>query len=149
MQDYTIYTDGCYSRNNDEGAFAFVILDSEEREVKRNAYKISHETNNRAELKAIIAAFHQLPAKDCSVLVVSDSQYALNTIAGKWSRNANEDLFPISDRIIREKNLNVTYKWVKGHSGVEYNELCDQLCTQVLGYDPRNEYLSKVKNKHS
>ena len=35
MQDYTIYTDGCYSRNNDEGAFAFVILDSEEREVKQ------------------------------------------------------------------------------------------------------------------
>lgn len=142
-QDYTVYTDGCYSRKHDEGAFAYVILDAEDREIKRNAYKISHETNNRAELKAIIAALYHLPAKDCSVLVVSDSQYALNTIAGKWARNANEDLFPVSDRIIKEKSLDVQYKLVKGHSGVEYNELCDKLCTEVLGYDPRDEYCHK------
>lgn len=146
--DYTVYTDGCYSRKHDEGAFAYVILGSDGNEVRRGSYKISGETNNRAELKAIIAALHFLPSRDCRVLVVSDSKYAMNTIAGKWARNANQDLFPISDRIISEKALEVEYRWVKGHSGVEYNELCDRLCVDVLGYDPREEYFAAVERRN-
>lgn len=145
--DYTIYTDGCYSRKHDEGAFAYVILDKDGNELKRRAYKISGETNNRAELKAIIAALYNVPSTECSVEVFSDSKYALYTICGSWSRNCNTDLFPIADKIIRDKCLKVAYKWVKGHSGVEYNEICDKMCADVLGYDPRGEYSAFKKNK--
>ena len=54
---YIIYTDGAYSQMNDEGAYAFVILTELNNEVKRFAKKITHETNNRAELKAVINAY--------------------------------------------------------------------------------------------
>lgn len=58
--NYTIFTDGAYSQKNDEGAFAFVIV-KDNVEIMRKAYKISKESNNRAELKAIIDAVHKLP----------------------------------------------------------------------------------------
>lgn len=147
---YTIYTDGAYSRLHDEGAFAFVIVDEQEREVMRMGHKVEKETNNRAELKAIIAAVYKLPDDATDVRVISDSMYALNTLQGKWARNANEDLFAIWDRTLNDKpsTLKLEFLWVKGHSGDYYNELCDRLCNQILGYDANEEFQKYKKNKH-
>jgi len=121
---YTIYTDGAYSRQHDEGAFAYVILNYENTEIMRKAYKISKESNNRAELKAIIAAVHKLPQDATRVQIISDSMYALNTLKGNWSRNANLDLFEAWDKVLAKREcLDIEFLWVKGHSGDFYNEL--------------------------
>lgn len=145
--EYIIHTDGAYSRIHDEGAFAYVICDANDEEIKRNAWKISQETNNRAELKAIIAAIHHLPQGAKRIRVESDSQYALNTLFGGWARNKNLDLFEVADRIIRERGLEIEFQWVKGHSGDKYNEICDQLCNDVLGYDANAEFEKYRKRK--
>ena len=145
--DYIIHTDGGYSRKYNVGAFAFVICDRSDMEIKRGAWKIENETNNRAELKAIIAALNHVPSKNCSVLVISDSQYALMTLSGKWSRNSNTDLFPIHDRIVNENGLDVDYKWVKGHSGDTFNEICDELCNQAVGFNLNEEYVKYKRQK--
>ena len=146
--NYTIYTDGAYSRQHDEGAFAYVILNCENAEIERNAYKITKETNNRAELKAIIAAFNRLPDDADEVYIDSDSQYALNTLSGQWQQKSNEDLFKVWRKVRAEhKNIkHITYNWVKGHNGNVYNEICDQLCNDVLGYDANAEF-EKYKKK--
>lgn len=136
---YIIYTDGAYSQMNDEGAYAFVILTELNNEVKRFAKKITHETNNRAELKAIINAILQLPQDATDIVVNSDSQYALNTLSGKWKRKLNKDLFDIWDDVIKERGLTIEYKWVRGHNGNEYNELCDKLCNEAIGYNANAE----------
>lgn len=136
---YIVYTDGAYSQMNDEGAYAFVILTELNNEVKRFAEKITHETNNRAELKAIINAILQLPQDAKKVVVYSDSQYALNTLSGKWKRKLNKDLFLIWDDVTKERGLDIEYNWVKGHNGNEYNELCDKLCNDAIGYDANAE----------
>lgn len=138
--NYTIFTDGAYSQNNDEGAFAFVIV-KDNVEIMRKAYKISKESNNRAELKAIIAAVHKLPQDATRVQIISDSMYALNTLKGNWSRNANLDLFEAWDKVLaKRESLDIEFLWVKGHSGDFYNELCDSLCTSVMGYDANKEF---------
>lgn len=146
--NYTIYTDGAYSRQHDEGAFAYVILNGENTVVERKAYKITKETNNRAELKAIIAAFNRLPDDADEVDIYSDSQYALNTLSGQWQQKSNEDLFKVWRKVRAEhKNIkHITYNWVKGHNGNVYNEICDQLCNDVLGYDANAEF-EKYKKK--
>lgn len=146
---YIIYTDGAYSQMNDEGAYAFVILTEQNNEVKRFAKKINHETNNRAELKAIINAILQLPQDATNVIVNSDSQYALNTLSGKWKRKLNKDLFDLWDDVIEENCLNIEYKWVKGHNGNKYNELCDKLCNEAIGYDANEETNIYRKSKKS
>lgn len=143
--DYTIYTDGAYSRQNDEGAYAYVMLDKEGKEIKTGAWKIHYETNQRAELKAIIKAISHLPEDAMTVRVISDSLYALNTLAGFWRRRANTDLFDKFEEVLADKKdgFRVFYEWVKGHSGNHYNEMCDRLCTEILGYDCIYEYKDK------
>lgn len=147
--DYIIHADGAYSRKRDEGAFAFVICNGYDEQVIKKAYKIKHETNNRAELKAIIAALYQLPQDAKKVLVESDSQYALMTLFGSWARKKNEDLFDVYENIISERRFVIEWSWVKGHSGDTFNEMCDEMCNQALGYDANEEYAKykRIKEK--
>lgn len=139
--EYTIYTDGAYSQIHEEGAFAFVILNYANTEITRKAYKITNETNNRAELKAIIAAVYNLPNDATEVKVYSDSEYALKTLSFEWKHKNNDDLFVAWDKVLSKRdNLSISFNWVKGHNGNVYNELCDQLCNEVLGYNANAEY---------
>ena len=32
-----------------------------------------------------------------------------------------------------KKEHDVVFHWVKGHAGVKYNEICDQLCKMEMG----------------
>ena len=149
MKEFVIYTDGAYSRLKNEGAFSYVILDNNGIIIKKAAYKCVNETNNRMELKAIIAAIYSLPNVDekLSVLVVSDSQYALCTLFGTWRRNLNKDLFDVYERIMKDREIDIEWKWVKGHNGDYYNEMCDEMCNQVLGYDANAEFAKFKKKK--
>lgn len=145
---YTIYTDGAYSQIHNEGAFAYVILNYANTEVERKAYKITNESNNRAELKAIIAAINRLPDDATEVKVFSDSQYALFTLQGKWKQKSNKDLFDAWGKVLNKKQgVQIEYNWVKGHNGNVYNELCDQLCNDVLGYDANAKFEKFKKTK--
>lgn len=146
---YKIYTDGAYSQIHDEGAFAYVILDENDNEIERKAYKITKETNNRAELKAIIAGVNKLPLDADAVDIFSDSQYALKTLSGEWGHKNNHDLFDVwrSLMISRPDFTSISYNWVRGHNGNKYNEICDQLCNDVLGYDANAEFEKFKKTK--
>lgn len=130
---YTVYSDGGYLAHKDAGAFAYIILDENFKVIEKRAYFIRHESNNRAELKAIIAAVHRLPSDADYVRIYSDSQYALNTLAGWWKRRKNKDLFEIWKKVQdAHKSMLPSYKWVKGHDGDGYNEMCDQMCTSAM-----------------
>ena len=130
---YTIYTDGAYSKSKDLGAFVFIIVDENENEVCRMGHVTPSETNNRQELKAIIAAVSKLPDDARKVRIISDSMYALNTLKGNWNRNANLDLFEAWDKVLAKREcLDIEFLWVKGHSGDFYNELCDTLCNKAI-----------------
>lgn len=142
--DLLIYTDGGYHLYKDEGAYANIIL-QDDRIIRKEARVIRHETNNRGELKAIIEAVDSCPAGS-TMTVRSDSQYAVNTLKGLWKRGSNPDLFERWDAIMKEKHPKVTLEWVRGHSGDKYNEMCDQLCDEAVGYD-LNSWIPKKKRK--
>lgn len=145
--EYTIYTDGGYSQIHDVGAFAYVMLDEKQNIVKKGAWKIEKETNNRAELKAIITGVYHLP-QDCTfVTIKSDSQYALFTLSGKWGRKSNTDLFDVWDKVKKDRNILIDYQWVRGHSGDMYNEMCDTMCNDAVGFDLNKEF-EKYRKKH-
>ena len=104
-------------------------------------------TNNRMELTAAITALsivqntQSFAAKHVTLNI--DSQYVKNGIttwikswkAKGWKTSdkkpvKNQDLWVKLDEL--NSDLNVTWKWVKGHAGVEYNELCDSLCQKEI-----------------
>ena len=122
-----IYTDGACKGNPGKGAWAAIII----RDGNKTRVSGSREntTNNQMELTAVIRALETLgPGKTATVF--SDSQYVINSITRNWKRNANLELWHRLDLIT--KDLTLTWKWVKGHSGHPLNEEADQLANEEV-----------------
>ena len=145
MENLVIYTDGGCSGNPGTGGWGTVIIDGE------NLTKLSggkkQTTNNRMELSAAINALEAVVKntewRSRHVEVYSDSQYVKNGITSwikNWKKNGwktaakkpvlNQDLWIALDTLYNQ--LDIEWKWVKGHAGVEYNEICDQLCKMEM-----------------
>ena len=145
MDELVIYTDGGCSGNPGPGGWGCVILDGE------NDTRLSggeeHTTNNRMELQAAISALDAVVKnenwRNRKVSVYSDSQYVKNGITSwikNWKKNGwrtaakkpvlNKELWEQLDTLYNQ--LNIEWKWVKGHAGITYNEVCDQLCQSEM-----------------
>ena len=120
----SIYTDGsCISNPNGPGGWAFAIIEEDGSEYYF-ADKNNSTTNNRMELYAIIQALSSIKEnQQCQIF--SDSQITINCALGKWKRKSNLDLWNEYEKV--SKNKNVSFKWLKAHSGNKYNEIVDQL----------------------
>lgn len=130
---YTLFTDGGYSIEDNIGAYAFVILVDGE-VIKEGAESITNETNNRAEIKAILYGVKAIePGSE--ITIFSDSQYAIGVLSGKYNAKANLDLIDEFKTLVKKDKYKLTFRWVQGHSGNEYNERCDQLCNEAAGRD--------------
>ena len=81
-------------------------------------------TNNQMEITAVIKGLSLLPAGEV-VCVVSDSTYVINTMTKGWKRKANRPLWEELDVAVNQRE--VTWRWVKGHSGNLHNDLADRL----------------------
>ena len=126
VKSYVAYTDGSNDNNHPKrpAGAAYVILDSEGNELHRAAKGFLGKTNNYVELMAIISAVNWIP-QGASVIVYSDSQYAINTLSGRWKAKANIELVNMFYEISRGKE--VFFEWVKGHNGDHWNEVVDKM----------------------
>jgi len=140
MCNFVLYTDGACLGNPGPGgwAYAFVVNGKEETSRVGGAPET---TNNRMELMAVINGLSGLE-KGCSLTVCSDSQYVINAFAkgwvekwraSGWTRSgdelANRDLWQTLYLLAR--SYTIEWKWVKGHAGDRFNELCDQRASQA------------------
>ena len=136
MKRVELYTDGACSGNPGPGGWG-AILRFEGREKEMSGGE-SDTTNNRMELTAVIEGLAALNER-CSITVTSDSKYVIDGIqkgwAKGWKRNGwrkadkkpalNPDLW---DRLLTLVEAHeVTFVWVRGHQGHEFNERCDRL----------------------
>lgn len=140
MSELIIYSDGGCSGNPGLGGWGFVIVDGEAETVRSGGEKMT--TNNRMELTAVIEALRLVLAAPSwsvhPVAVFTDSQYVQKGISqwiSGWKRNGwrtaskdpvkNKDLWVLLDELA--SRLQLRWVWVKGHAGVHYNEICDEL----------------------
>ena len=132
----TVWTDGACSGNPGPGGWAWATEDG--RHASGGA---ALTTNQRMEIKAALEAVRAL---DGPLVVVSDSTYVVNCFRDGWWRGwlarnwmtsakkpvANRDLWEPLVNTVRQRG-NITFRWVKGHSGNAMNDLVDQLAVQA------------------
>ena len=121
-----IYTDGsCLKNPNGPGGWAVCILEND-----REYYYCGSDpctTNNRMELKAIIEGLSCIK-ENSKCIIYSDSLLTINCASSKWKKKANLDLWKEYEK--NSINKDITFEWVKGHSGNYYNEKVDVLSRQ-------------------
>ena len=132
-----VWTDGGCKPNPGPGGWAALLRFGEvERELSGGAMQT---TNNRMELTAAAEALEAL-SRPCVVVLHTDSEYVRNGVT-RWStgwvrrnwRNASGD--PVANMDLWRRVLDaakrheVSWYWVRGHSGDENNERVDRLAT--------------------
>lgn len=134
IPDFIIFTDG--SCNNmspfGEGGAAFVMLDNDGKIVKTWSHGFLDTTSNRMELKAIHMALTSVP-DGSNILIKTDSKYCIKILD-----NARQSLPPSNKDIVKTCFLainlhnKVTFEWIKGHNGNEFNEIADSLANERM-----------------
>jgi len=130
-----VWTDGACSGNPGPGGWAWATRDG-----RRDSGGAAVTTNQRMEIQAALAAVQALPGP---LTVVSDSTYVVNCFRDEWWRGwlargwttsarkpvANRDLWEPLVTLVNERG-DVAFRWVKGHSGDEMNDLVDRIAVE-------------------
>jgi ribonuclease HI len=130
-----VYTDGACSPNPGPGGWAWAVPGG-----RFASGAAERSTNQRMEITAVLEALKVLEGP---LEVVSDSTYVINCFRDRWwegwlrldwitSRKqpvANRDLWEPLIELVRLRE--VSFRWVKGHSGDPMNELVDQLAVEA------------------
>ncbi|HNR02979.1 MAG TPA: ribonuclease HI [Anaerolineaceae bacterium] len=130
-----IYTDGGCDPNPGPGGWAALIIEGKTRRELSGAEE--HSTNNRMELTAAIEALRIIEG-NAKVTLFTDSQYLKRGIdewmprwlAKNWRTTsgpvANKDLW--QELLMVSGKHQVSWQWLRGHTGNLYNERVDRLC---------------------
>ncbi len=143
--EVTIYTDGGARFNPGPGGYGIVQIYDGERKEMSGGYRLT--TNNRMELMGCIVALRELEHRDKPVTLYSDSSYVVNGIVKGWAKSwrkrgwiksdkspaVNPDLW--AELLDLVDDLDITFKWVKGHAGNPMNERCDELAVASARQD--------------
>ena len=137
MKEVELYTDGACRGNPGKGGYgAILVYGKYEKEIFGGERET---TNNRMELTAAIEGLSALK-EPCRVKLYSDSKYLVDAYNQGWVyswreagwRRGKEELknVDLGERLFALTEMHeVSFVWVKGHNGHDYNERCDALAT--------------------
>jgi ribonuclease HI len=130
-----IFTDGSCLGNPGPGGYAALIKSGTRKRLIKGGHRGSTTTNNRMELKAVIEGLKALK-RPLRVTVIADSEYVtdgatkwlLGWKASGWRKSdgkpvLNDDLWRQIEALSSVHE--VTWVWVKGHSGHPENTRVD------------------------
>lgn len=138
LVEVDIFTDGACKGNPGPGGWGAILrAGTHEKELWGGEHGT---TNNRMELTAVIESLKALK-RAVRVRVHTDSTYVqqgITTWIHSWKKNGwrtsakqpvkNADLWQALDALVQAHE--VTWHWVKGHSGHPENERADQLANR-------------------
>ena len=141
MKKVLMYTDGGCNPNPGPGGYGTILIYGKNRKELSGFCKDT--TNNRMELLGVIKGLEELN-QPCMVDIYSDSKYVVDAIVKKWAftwqknnwmqnqstPRLNADLWKVLLELLNKHK--VTFYWVKGHSGHDENERCDELARMAI-----------------
>lgn len=124
-----LYTDGSFDKNKQAGSWAFgtkdKIIDCGIITDLDGTWQI------QSEVRACINAIKYAEAQGYEkVIICHDLKGLRNWYEGHWKAN-----FPSTKELKGLKSqvkVSVSFNWVKGHIGIEGNELVDSKCEEIL-----------------
>ena len=140
MSEVVVYTDGACRGNPGPGGWGVWLKSGEHEKEMFGGEALT--TNNRMELRAPIEALASLK-RECKVTIYTDSQYVRQGITAwihGWKARGwlTADKKPVKNVELWQRldTLNashdVTWRWVKGHSGDPGNERADRLANRGI-----------------
>lgn len=135
-----IFTDGACRGNPGPGGWGALLRYGNHQKTLHGGE--THTTNNRMELQAVIMALKALK-KPCVIKITTDSEYVRQGITAwlpQWKkrnwRTANKQ--PVKNVELWQELEKLTvphqisWHWIKGHSGHPENDLADQLANKGI-----------------
>lgn len=135
-----IFTDGACRGNPGPGGWGALLRYGDTEKTMWGGEALT--TNNRMELTGAIKALEALK-RDSQVSLTTDSQYVRQGITQwieKWKAQGwktsnrqpvkNQNLWQELDLLVQDHDI--TWHWVKGHSGHPENELVDELANRGI-----------------
>lgn len=129
--DYIVFSDGgATPSSGGVGGYGSVIINCETGDVSEINKSYKATTNNRMEMLGAINGLNSVP-DNAKVILITDSQYVVNTMELGWKRNKNQDLWEVLDAAVANKS-SVKFLHVKGHGKSDtfeskWNNRCDEL----------------------
>jgi ribonuclease HI len=140
MKHVFVYTDGACRGNPGPGGWGALLRYEQHEKILSGAEK--HTTNNRMELTAAIRALAAM-RQTCRIELYTDSQYLRKGITEwliDWKKRGwkkadktplkNADLWQALDA--EASRHQITWHWIKSHSGHPENELADTIANQAI-----------------
>jgi ribonuclease HI len=132
-----IYCDGACSGNPGPGGWGAVLIWGDN--TKEISGSADNTTNNQMELRAAIESIKSVKKK-VKIVIHTDSQYVKNGITvwikswlkNNWNKGKVKNIELWKELLEESSKHEIVWKWVKGHSGVDYNERADRLATEAV-----------------
>ncbi len=135
------YTDGACTGNPGPSGSGFIVIGPDGEKLEGYDY-LGEGTNNIAELNGILRAIQLVPNDAPSVVVHTDSKYAIGVLTKPWKPKVNKELIEEIRRLIASRR-EVQLAYVPGHSGIPLNERADELAREAV-----SRRKSKIPAKH-
>ncbi len=142
----SIYCDGACSGNPGKSGSGIALYKNEEKPILYYGKYDQNGTNNTAELKALYKALLLADEinTDEKVILFSDSKYSIDCIStwaygwkqNNWTKKGGEiknlKLIQNAHNLYEKIKNKVIIKHVKGHTGIEGNELADRMALHAI-----------------
>ena len=87
---------------------------------------LGNATNQQAEIAAATIGLKNLK-EPCTVHLLSDSRYVIETMSGNFSKKTNHDWWSKLENASSKHEIK--WEWMKGHAGHEIQEIADKAAT--------------------
>lgn len=140
-----VWTDG--GGNCGPVSIGIVVVEKGIVTITHGEYLGDNSTNNVAELMAILRGLQLVRHRKKSVIIYSDSNYSLQSIAGGFNGVKNRELIERISAYIKNYPAEVILVKVKGHAKLQFNEMADSIASWFLQHVKEGKYLEKQSAK--
>jgi len=132
-----IYTDGAYNPILNQGGWAAVIVENEQKRAVSGV--IQETTSNRMEITAILEGILAIP-KGSEMSIHTDSQYVYGTMVKNWKRRVNNDLWEKLDKAASERKIK--WNWIERNDNPFHKE-AHSMATGLASNNDKSEKKEK------